>query len=224
MTTGALQPQLETVSSPGKEFSWPKVFLRAIIRPVKETYQEFLKDPHVSKKRAYAWVFYSMMITKVLVWIFTYVRFPWIVSDFNGQLVTGLLGLPIGIDSLLDAPVSGLLAVLTIIIEAAIFNWLARRLGGKGHYSELLYTIAAIQSPIIIITNLISLVDLVVLAYIGTLISFPFQIYQIVLDIIAIKAVYEFSWRKAILTGVLPSLVYLLISSVIRLVILYSFR
>jgi hypothetical protein len=193
MSTRALQPEMESASPQAKSYTWVQVFLRTITRPSATTFEEILKDPQVSSKRACKWIFYCTMVA-LYPYLYSYLR------PISGLLTVYIPLNPI-ILYLILVPLSGFLSILGLIITASIWNWLANSLGGEGIYLHLIYTVASIQSPMIIILSLVGLIPF------ANLLFFPMMIYQCVLIVIAMKAVYKFGWVKAILLFFLPYLV-----------------
>src|SRR6185436_13844883 len=95
--------------------------------------------------------------------------------------------------NLLCAPIFALLFILVFAIVTGITQLVAGALGGTGNYSKLLYTTAAYWAPLSILSALIGVIPVI-----GCF-NLIFTIYGIVLDIIAVKVVNQFSWGKAVL-------------------------
>jgi hypothetical protein len=182
---------------PQRSYSWSEVWVNAITKPTVETYEDIVADPAASASKAYTWVLITAFISYVIS-----IGLSFLLNALLG--VTGLeqFGIIEGITSSLlivmcCAPILSLLAVLGLVINAGISQFVAGLLGGTGSYNELAYAFGAYQAPLTLITGAIS-----VIPYLNCL-GILFVIYGIVLNVIAIKAVNKFDWAKAIVSSVI---------------------
>lgn len=111
-------------------------------------------------------------------------------------------------------PLTAGLSVLSLIINAAVTQFIARLLGGTGTYSQLVYAFAAYTAPITIVSSILGVLG-AALPVLGFIFSPLLGIYSLVLNVMAVKAVNQFSWGKAILTSVIIFVLVLIIVSVI---------
>jgi hypothetical protein len=171
------EPGTLPAAEPGRSLSWSEAWLAALTRPSVEAYEELARDPNATTNRAYLWI---------------------IVSTLIGALIQGLVFLVnrdtvfagLGLTTLICVAVVG--GVIGFFIWSIVTQGIARILDGQGMYSQLAYALAAYAAPLYIINS--------VLAYIPILncLSIVTGIYAIVLNVIAVKAVHQFSWGRAI--------------------------
>jgi len=88
-----------------------------------------------------------------------------------------------------------------------------RNLWGEGTYSQLAYTNASFWAPLLVVTWTISLISGIAMLNSGDVPSWfgwvllVVSVLQLVFGVIAAKAVYRFSWVKAIATVVLAYII-----------------
>jgi len=189
-----LQTNTLPTSPGGASLSWPQVWMRALTQPSVVTYEELIRDPGARPGRAYIWVVVASLIEFFVVMLGQLA----LVGSFGGDLqdalpMIGLLGSSVLI---CGAPIVAVLSLLALMISAGISQLVAGALGGIGTYSRLVYAIAAYLAPLSIITSVLGLIP-----FLGVCLIFPLGIYAIVLNVIAIKAVNQFDWGKAILSS-----------------------
>ena len=116
--------------------------------------------------------------------------------------------------NLICAPVAGAIAVLIAAVLTLITQAIAGALGGTGSYEKLLYTTAAFTAPLGIVGAVMSLIPVV------GLLGFVIGIYEIVLQVTAVKAVNQFGWGKAIMSSIVIWACVLVLVAVVVIVIL----
>lgn len=181
---------------PRRSFSWSEVWVEALTKPSVETYEDIVADPGASASKAYTWVLIAAFISYVVTIIFSF-----FLNSILG--VTGLQQFSMleGITSsilvvMCCAPVLSILAVLGLVINAGISQFVAGILGGTGTYNELAYAFGAYLAPLTLITGVLGAIP-----YLNCLSIFV-ALYGIVLNVIAIKAVNKFDWASAIISSV----------------------
>jgi tetratricopeptide (TPR) repeat protein len=201
----------ETALPPGERLSWGQAWIRVLTQPSVETFEALLRDPQASAKRAYTWVFFGALIGNLLSWCGVI-----LVNRGNVDALNAASEYWGG--SLLCAPpqalMVGLGAILGLAIRAGITHWIACALGGTGKFSRLAYASAAYIAPLAILTGLVSGIP-----YVGFLV-FPFALSEIVLNVIAVKAVHRFGWWKAIGASLLPAMLLMIPVTVIAILLL----
>jgi hypothetical protein len=170
--------------------------VNAITKPSVETFEDIVADPNASASKAYTWV----LITSFLSYVIT-LGISFMLDAFLGTTGIEQFGFVESITSsillvLCCAPILSLVAVLALILNAGISQFVAGLLGGTGTYNELAYAFGAYQAPLTLITSAIS-----VIPYLNCL-GIIFGLYAIVLNITAIKAVNKFDWARAIMSSV----------------------
>lgn len=170
--------------------AWAKVWVKVITRPSVSTFDEILRDPNATSKRAYNWMFISTFLGYII---------RLLIESIINKDVTSTSVLPL--TSLVCViPLAILLAfvsVLGLTLSARITQLVARVLGGEGDHSEYVYALAAYSVPLTLVTNLLGLVPISIVNYLTILIG----IYGIVLNVIAIRAICQLSWSRAIAIG-----------------------
>ncbi len=162
-----------------------QVWVSALTQPSVATFEDFVQDPDATHKRAYNWMFVSAPIGYA------------ISTLVNAVLMVFIAGAPedpetFGMGLICGAPIAAYLSVLGLMINAGITQEIASALGGTGTYSKLAYAFAAYLAPLVLILSVLGLIPYL------NLLSYPLAIYGIVLNVIAVKAVHQFSWGKAI--------------------------
>jgi hypothetical protein len=100
--------------------------------------------------------------------------------------------------------------VLGLMISAGLTQLIASALGGTGSYSKLVYAFATYSAPLAIISSIVGSIP-----YVNYL-AFPLSIYGMVLNVIAVKAVNQFGWGKAIASS------WLILASILLVVVLVA--
>lgn len=194
------------ISHPTTSLSWSEVWVSALTQPSVATFEGFVQDPDATSKRAYTWVLVSALISYAISALVSMVR---IAGAQGGPDASGTLGILI-----CGAPIAALLSVLGLAISAGITQAIASALGGTGTYSKLAYTFAAYLAPLALISGVLSSIPYL------NLLSYPLAIYGIVLNVIAVKAVHQFSWGKAIASSVLILVAILVLVACMVIVVL----
>ena len=113
-------------------------------------------------------------------------------SSGLGSLAGGSVGL-----LLCTVPFAAVMSVIGLVISAGITQFFAGALGGTGSYSKLVYAFAAYSAPLSVITGVIGAIPLV------NCLAIPLGFYGLALNVIANKAVNQFSWGRAIVSSVI---------------------
>ena len=193
---------------------WNEVWISAITRPSVETFEDFIRYPDATANRGYKWIFIAGLVASILAFLISFA----ITSLFGGGIsdsysLTSLFGSSIFL-IICMAPLSAILGVVGLMISAGITQFFASALGGTGTYSKLAYAFAAYYAPLSIVTSLLSGIPLI------NCLALPLGLYGIVLNVIANKAVNQFSWGKAIASSVVILAGILLLVGVCVIVVL----
>jgi hypothetical protein len=187
-------PQGEALPEP-----WINIWAKALTKPSVETFERISESPHATTRRAYNWIFIAGAIGTAVIFLISI----GLGSDpgFFGSMLLTLICL---------VPVSGLFAVLGLIISAGLSQAIATMLGGEGSFAKLAYTIASYAAPLSLVSAAVSTIPFV------QCLGIPLGIFGIVLNVAAIKAVNKFSWGKAILSSVVILIgILLLVAAVV---------
>lgn len=183
-----------TVLSEGQPSSqaqaWSQVWPRALLRPSLVAFKDIVSRPDVTTHRAYSWVFLSALLSGVMMGVAGL-----ILPDSPlaaARQVAGLGPLLAGIVML--APIGAFLAVLTFMFEARVTQALARRAGGAGAYPHLTFAMAAYRSPLLLASGVIEVVPPA--RGLATILG----LYGLFLDVLAVRAVHDLNWSRAVLS------------------------
>ena len=178
-----------------RNYTWQEAWQKAVTEPNEDTYRELAADPQASFGRAVTWIFFSGLVGGVLSLIAQVIWGASFFTLFGGtsedafglgfQLICGALFIPIG----------AVLAIIGVAIGVGIFHIVALLLGGKGSYEDMYYATSTFYAPLTIASSALSLIPIL-----GWLLSIPVGIYQLVLQVIAVKSIHNFSWFKAIVS------------------------
>ena len=208
MTEQANTPQTpQTTAQKPKNYptySWFNVWVTTLTRPSVATFTTFLQDRYAGPQRAILWLFGARFL---VIWL-------------PIALFALLIGKP-GLIMLPFLPASGIAAVytITLILQTLILQWLAKRLGGRGSYGQLIYAMSMFSAPLVIVSALVASLGFSLSVFLSLLFIL---IYQLVLTGMALRAVNGFSWRAAIATigllaGVYGGILYLIIRIILSL-------
>lgn len=158
--------------------SWREIWRRVLTRPIVSTFEALVHGPEVNTDRAYKWILVTGLIGALLQLGLT--------AAFGTALPVTMI--------LLVLVLAPLGAVISLWIGAHLCNWMARKLGGTGTYTELAYGWAASIAPLALITGALgSIPNTYALA-----LNAGVGLYSSVLQVTTIKAVHQFSWGRAI--------------------------
>lgn len=178
----------------GKTYSWLETWQMAVFSPSELTYQSLYMDPNGNHIRIMWWVSIVSVLSSIVSLIvgvllntssFT-MRFNSFSSTSSGSfdILFGLISIPLNL----------VFALISYYIWVGLIYLMAMILGGKAEYGKTAYVFAAIYFPINIIVALLSFIPLL-----GALASIPVLFYGLVLQVIAIKAINQFGWMKAVI-------------------------
>lgn len=166
----------------GISMTWSETWIKALTQPSVDTFEQIAADPGGSTNKAYLWIAISSAI-----------------SFFGSFFVNGLFGAAGGdgiggafFGLICGVVIAPIIVVIGFMIMTGISQGIAGLLSGTGSFSKLAYAYAAYYAPLTLISTGLSVVP-----YLG-LLAIPLGFYGIVLNVIAIKAVNQFSWGKAV--------------------------
>ncbi|MCC7446354.1 MAG: YIP1 family protein [Anaerolineae bacterium] len=184
----------------GTPMTWSETWTKALTKPSEETFVEIANDPNASSGRALTWVFIASIISAVI-GVGLQALFGPIVSpqsfggtDFEAIGMGSLTGASL-LSLVCVAPIAAVVGVALFALVVGVTNVVAKALGGTGNYDKLIYATAAYAAPLSLVSSVVSGIPIV--RYIG----FVIGIYGLVLNVIAVKAVHQFSWGKAVMSS-----------------------
>jgi len=174
-----------------------EIWIDALIKPNVETYHDIGRHPNASAMRGFLWLFLAYLIsTLVSVMGAAFLgSLSAILGDQSLGATPGFAGLS-GLSMLCIAPLGAVLGVLVLAAIAGISHLIARAVGGTGSFGQLVYAFAAYMAPLTIVSSMLGVVPLL------NCVTIPLGFYGLFLNILAIKAVHDISWGKALLSSV----------------------
>src|SRR5262249_4906976 len=120
---------------------WYRVWSQVLRRPTMTTFVELVNAPDVSRNRAYKWVFWTSLVSTVLV-AFLQLRPAAIDADAALRAGTAFAG------TICLSPAIAAANVLFFALLTGIVQFIARSLGGTGSFTGLAFALASCQAPI----------------------------------------------------------------------------
>jgi hypothetical protein len=185
--------------------SWFSTWIAAVTKPNEQNFVQIADSPDASFRTAAIWVFIagtvSALIQAILQGILGLLGFHAQIPGLGATGVGGAASAGIGsiVISLCLTPVYGIVAVIAFIILVAIFQAMAKLFRGTGSFTKLTYPIAAIYVPVSLVLSIF--IPFYLVQYLGIcagILVFAVFIYNIVLEIMAVKAVNNFGWGAAV--------------------------
>lgn len=196
---GGFPPNASGYRSTGNSYTWQETWQLVLTSPSEETFEEILGDPAGGMNRAVTWVFVVGLIGGIASLIGQIVFGAASFAAFGGgndaaastgfTVICGAIMIPIG----------AVLAVIGFIIGTGIIHLIAKVFGGQGDFDDMAYATASYSAPLGIITSLLSIIPLL-----GSCLAALLGLYQLVLQVMAVKVVHRFGWFQAIVTVFAP--------------------
>ncbi len=156
------------------------MWLTALTRPSVATYEGLIREPHASAGSAYTWVFISTLISGSIISVVP------LVSQWAQQQ-------PVDMTLLLAIPVTSIVTVLVWGTFVRCTQGIARLLRGGGTYTQAAYASSLFSAPLTVVASILSLIP-----HTGWLLLCLY-IYWCFLYIVAVQAVNQLSWVKAMI-------------------------
>lgn len=197
---------------PQPMYRWNDVWTMVITQPAVDTFHTILRDPLVTTRRAFAWVF---LTSTVSIFIFLYSLFtdPTFFAEYAA--ITGMepeiLQSSLFTSVLCMAPLAGLLTIPFYAGWVWLVQFVVQRLepAQPNQYATLAYALASVQAPMNLLTSL-----LLIVPFLGIL-SLLLLIYQLVLMTQAVRAVYRLQPQQAAAAVLIPFFGILLLTLII---------
>ena len=190
---------------PVASLPWNEVWMRVLTHPSVATFEELIRDPNATSKRAYIWTFMGALIGSAISALGSMVLSTVLQSGSDAATLGVLICAP---------PIGALLSMLGLMISAGITQAIASALGGTGTYSKLAYAFASYVAPLSIVTGLLGWIPYC------NLLSYALGAFGIVLNVMAVKAVNQFSWGKAVASSVLILMAILFVVAIVVIAVL----
>ncbi|MCU0513763.1 MAG: YIP1 family protein [Anaerolineae bacterium] len=182
-------------------YSWSEVWTAVITRPSVQTFTEVLNDPAATPRRAYVWLYLTGCVAAFVMF---YTLMSALTTDPEMQqllpetMSLGELQSSLWLTMLCVVPFAGAISIVFFMVFARAVHYIAERLDSSkkkpGRYGALVYTLSAIAAPLNILSVLILIlsVSLTVPAFavLLSLVSLALSVYQLILMVQGIRAVY----------------------------------
>lgn len=205
-----------TAISQSNHISFFKVMFEAIAHPSTGNYRNLARNSEASVGKAYLWVAITALVSSIISALVgsyfpenTSLNYLYAVGDWLGRILGSALRTT-GIGGTTTALLLGVLqvvifAVISFAITSGSLHLVARLLGGKGDYSKLAFLLAAISAPFTIYSGLA-----LSLSFLNC-VELVLGLYAIVLHVLVIYVVYQFSLGKAVGTWLMGSTMMILL-------------
>lgn len=167
---------------------WIKIWIAALVRPTQAAYAGLFGEGEPRRRLALIWLMIGGMLAAVINMI-TY-RAP-----VEVVLITLACALPL----------FALAYVTLTVVTARSALWMARQMHANGSLDRMLFGLAAVNTPMSILTALAYL-----LPY-GYLLAYALAVYWIYLTVLVIKVLTGLSWGRALAASGVFILVSLLV-------------
>lgn len=180
--------------SPSTGLPWYKIWLKALI-PEGQAYETIAADPGASIGKACLWVFTVYLVCYGIMFLLCGAFLGLVAlskAEAIGEDMYAQLGTTAIVIVCLMPILAGVIGVIGLFLMSGLSHVIASMLGGTGSFTRLTYTFGAFMAPLIIVSMVISFIPLV--NYLGFIVG----IYGMVLSVMAIKAVHQLDWGRAI--------------------------
>lgn len=177
---------------------WYRAWIGILRYPSVYNFEVLLLNPNARRTTAYRWLATVGILTNLPGIVSLVISVPRLTGD---PPPFALPNLWIGVLALLF--LSALVGMMGLILTVAIQNIMAKLLGGKGTYSQLIYAEATFYAPLLLISSILNLIP-----YVWVL-TYAVDLYGFILSIRAIKAIHQIGWGKAIVSSL--ALVFLFV-------------
>jgi hypothetical protein len=179
-----------------------------------ESYENVLNDPEAGAGRGFEWIVYAGIISGLLAPL-TLISNPQYTelmsmpefSELFGNINSGAFLVAMALVLALVIPIA---SVINLAINAGILNVLALLFGGNGYYGRTVYAIAAFLAPM---TILIALLGVIPIA--GQCLTALLGLYNIILNVRALRAAHSISTWQALGVMLAPSIIIFVLGCLI---------
>ncbi len=207
--TNLPNPPPPALPPPSGISEWFSVWRDAVTKPNEQTFANMAQSPNAKLTTAILWVFLGALISSFLTSLAPNAFFTRMMQNYNVD--TSRLGGGVGaflIRVICGAPIAAVIGVVFFLIIVGIIYLLAKVFGGRGTFDQLAYALAAIQTPISLVTGVLGLLAAIpVISICFGVLSLLLGLYAIVLNIMAVKGVNQFGWGQAAAAVLLPIIV-----------------
>lgn len=197
-----------------KSYAFYDVWLTVLTSFDMASYEDILNDPEAGAGRGFEWVAYAGIISGLLAPL-SLISNPQFTELRNMPEFNGLFG-NMGTTALMVvmafalALLTPLISVIGVAISAGVQNVLALFFGGNGHYGRTVYALAAYIAPITILIALLGIIP-----FVGQCLTSIIGLYNIVLNVRALRAAHSISIWQALGVMFTPTIIFIILGCLI---------
>ena len=212
------------IIQPGTPRKWYEIWWDVWSHPGITPFKTILSEPGRDVTRGFIWVGVTSFIVTLVSYLFSAVVLRNIMADaFGGELFKNYSGYTLSY--ICGIILSPLFAILGIAISAAVYHWIAKLLGGRGNWNDLLFCLSAVNAPGALVGGVISIFALLfsqnlLLVFLPTLVGLALGVYIIILNVNAIKAAEDVGTWQALGAIFIPTIIIVVLVTCCMLVIL----
>lgn len=188
---------LSKSKKPLRSYSTLDVWATVLTAQDEKSYADILKDPEMGLGRAFTWTAISGIVAALAVplqlmfnpQIVQLLDMPEFQNAFGSIESASAMLIITGI-AVIISPIG---SVINLALGGGLMHLIAMAFGGGGNYTRTVYAVAAFLAPMTIITSLLAAIPLI-----GQCLTFPLGIYNLVLNVRALKAAHDLSNGAAI--------------------------
>ena len=188
---------LSKSQKPLRSYSTLDVWATVLTAQDEKSYADILKDPEMGLGRAFTWMAYAGIVAALAVplqlmfnpQIAELLDMPEFQNAFGSIDSISFLVILTGI-AVIITPIS---SVINLALSGGLMHLIAMAFGGGGNYKRTVYAMAAFLAPMTMITSLLAAIPLI-----GQCLAFPLGIYNLILNVRALKAAHDLSNGAAI--------------------------
>ncbi len=183
---------------------WYRAWAGILRYPSVYNFEVLILNPNARRRTAFNWlamigIFFHMVNSLVAAIV---------MQQLTGGPQENVMAVS-GIFFLLGLPLAAGASILGLAIAVAFQNALAKLLGGSGNYDQLIYAETVFFAPLLLISSVLRQFPVVYL------LNIPLAIYGCILSVMAIKAVHQLGWGRAIIASLAELIFGLLLAVVI---------
>jgi len=196
-----IPPDLMSTETAGMA-GWFDAWMKAVTKPNEQTYVSLALSATGKTSTALLWIFIGSLASFFFDGLVFGAKMQGVVQQMYQQLSLGAAPRSFGtilIITICGAPVVAVIRVVFFVAFTGVVQWIAKMLGGKGTFEQLLYVFAAISVPFILVSTVLTLLGAI--PYIEpffVILSFALSIYALVLAVMAVKGANDIGWGKAV--------------------------
>lgn len=209
---------LSRSKKPARSYSTLDVWATAITSQDEKSYADLLNDPEMGFGRAFTWVAIAGVVSALAVPL-QLIFNPQLVEMMNEPELQSLFRsgdmsilIFVTIFAMLLAPIG---SIINLAINGGVQHFLSLFFGGGGNYTRTVYALSAFLAPMTMLTSLLAAIP-----FVGQCLVFPLGLYNLVLNVRALKAAHSLSNGGAI--GVVLAPVILAFAFACLAVIVFS--